>query len=98
MLIERVLQLSEELLHKRHQEEEEAQHLESMVQSVEQNLCLMTVCLWNTSKTQRAEDCLLLQSNLSCLFVIETSSQSREQCFQNEGGASTAAGFFVVVN
>ncbi|XP_056889171.1 endosome-associated-trafficking regulator 1 isoform X8 [Takifugu flavidus] len=41
-LQKRVLQLSEELLHKRHQEEEEAQHLESMVQSVEQNLHLMT--------------------------------------------------------
>lgn len=37
------MQLSEELLHRRHQEEEEAQHLESMVQSVEKNLCLMTV-------------------------------------------------------
>lgn len=41
----RVTQLSEELLRKRQQEQEEAQHLESMVQSVEHNLRLMTVRL-----------------------------------------------------
>ncbi|KAK2838232.1 hypothetical protein Q5P01_015444 [Channa striata] len=38
----RVLDLSEELLQRRRQEEKEAQDLESMVQSVEQNLHLMT--------------------------------------------------------
>ncbi|XP_056231761.1 endosome-associated-trafficking regulator 1 isoform X2 [Seriola aureovittata] len=38
----RVLELSEELLHRRRQEEKEAQDLESMVHSVEQNLHLMT--------------------------------------------------------
>ncbi|XP_022622263.1 serologically defined colon cancer antigen 3 isoform X2 [Seriola dumerili] len=38
----RVVELSEELLHRRHQEEKEAQDLESMVHSVEQNLHLMT--------------------------------------------------------
>ncbi|KAF7643325.1 hypothetical protein LDENG_00241460 [Lucifuga dentata] len=38
----RVAQLSEELVQRRHQEEKEAQDLESMVQSVEQNLQLMT--------------------------------------------------------
>lgn len=51
------MQLSEELLHKRHQEEEEAQHLESMVQSVEQNLGLMTVC---SCKRRRAASARLL--------------------------------------
>lgn len=40
----RVKQLSVELLQKRRQEEEEARRLESMVQSVEHNLRLMTVC------------------------------------------------------
>ncbi len=39
----RVLELSEELLQRRRQEEKEAQDLESMVHSVEQNLHLMTV-------------------------------------------------------
>ncbi|XP_056275123.1 endosome-associated-trafficking regulator 1 isoform X3 [Pseudoliparis swirei] len=39
----RVLELSEELVQMRRQEEKEAQDLESMVQSVEQNLRLMTV-------------------------------------------------------
>lgn len=43
-LSDRVLELSEELLQKRRQEEKEAQDLEGMVQSVEQNLHLMTVC------------------------------------------------------
>lgn len=38
----RVLELSEELLQRRRQEEKEAQDLESMVHSVEQNLQLMT--------------------------------------------------------
>lgn len=38
------MELSEELLHRRRREEKEAQDLESMVQSVEQNLHLMTVC------------------------------------------------------
>ncbi|KAM9359955.1 endosome-associated-trafficking regulator 1 [Symphorus nematophorus] len=38
----RVLELSEELLQRRRQEEKEAQDLESMVHSVEQNLHLMT--------------------------------------------------------
>lgn len=40
----RLMELSEELLHRRRREEKEAQDLESMVQSVEQNLHLMTVC------------------------------------------------------
>lgn len=39
----RASQLSEELLQRRRQEEKEAQDLESMVHSVEQNLHLMTV-------------------------------------------------------
>nr|XP_046242409.1 endosome-associated-trafficking regulator 1 isoform X4 [Scatophagus argus] len=39
----RVLELSEELFQRRRQEEKEAQDLESMVHSVEQNLHLMTV-------------------------------------------------------
>ncbi|XP_008334607.1 endosome-associated-trafficking regulator 1 isoform X2 [Cynoglossus semilaevis] len=38
----RLMELSEELLHRRRREEKEAQDLESMVQSVEQNLHLMT--------------------------------------------------------
>ncbi|KAM3867584.1 endosome-associated-trafficking regulator 1 [Diretmus argenteus] len=38
----RVVHLSEELVQRRHQEEKEAQDLESMVHSVEQNLHLMT--------------------------------------------------------
>lgn len=39
----RVTQLTEELLQRRRQEEKEAQDLENMVHSVEQNLQLMTV-------------------------------------------------------
>lgn len=39
----RVSELSEELLQRRRQEEKEAQDLDSMVHSVEQNLQLMTV-------------------------------------------------------
>ncbi|CAL8343682.1 unnamed protein product [Lota lota] len=39
---ERIQQLSEELVRRRHEEEKEAQALESMVHSVEQNLQLMT--------------------------------------------------------
>lgn len=37
------MQLTEELLQRRRQEEKEAQDLENMVHSVEQNLQLMTV-------------------------------------------------------
>lgn len=40
-----MLELSQELLLRRRQEEKEARDLESMVQSVEQNLHLMTVRL-----------------------------------------------------
>ena len=40
----RVQELSEELLQRRRQDEKEAEDLESMVHSVEQNLHLMTVC------------------------------------------------------
>ena len=39
----RIQQLSEELIRRGHEEEKEAQALESMVHSVEQNLQLMTV-------------------------------------------------------
>ena len=50
---DRVRELSEELLQKRHQEEKEAHDLESMVQSVEQNLSLMTVRLRHRPKHKR---------------------------------------------
>ena len=43
LLPPRVQQLSEELVRRGHEEEREAQALESMVHSVEQNLQLMTV-------------------------------------------------------
>ncbi|KAI3373007.1 hypothetical protein L3Q82_023464, partial [Scortum barcoo] len=48
----RVLELSEELLQRRRQEEKEAQDLESMVHSVEQNLHLMT------KRAVKAETCV----------------------------------------
>lgn len=46
----RVSELSDELLQRRRQEEKEAQDLESMVHSVEQNLHLMTVRLLSNSE------------------------------------------------
>lgn len=48
----RVAALSEELLQRRRQEEKEAQDLESMVHSVEQNLSLMT------KRAVKAENCV----------------------------------------
>lgn len=48
----RVLELSEELLQRRRQEEREAQDLENMVHSVEQNLHLMTVRFPERPRTQ----------------------------------------------
>ncbi|XP_042338178.1 endosome-associated-trafficking regulator 1, partial [Plectropomus leopardus] len=48
----RVAELSEELLQRRRQEEKEAQDLESMVHSVEQNLHLMT------KRAVKAESCV----------------------------------------
>lgn len=97
------MQLSEELLHRRHQEEEEAQHLESMVQSVEQNLCLMTVR--SGTLADPSAGLLLLTACPPvpvCLPVSacprlsvcppEASGPSGEQRFQAEGGAAAAAG------
>ncbi len=52
----RVLELSEELLQRRRQEEQEAQDLESMVHSVEQNLHLMTVRFPEWPRGQAAVD------------------------------------------
>uniref|UniRef100_A0A3B5KAC5 Endosome-associated-trafficking regulator 1 n=1 Tax=Takifugu rubripes TaxID=31033 RepID=A0A3B5KAC5_TAKRU len=68
-LQKRVLQLSEELLHKRHQEEEEAQHLESMVQSVEQNLHLMTkrAVRAESSVSRMKAELHQLQVEINCL-------------------------------
>ncbi|XP_011613579.1 endosome-associated-trafficking regulator 1 isoform X2 [Takifugu rubripes] len=65
----KVLQLSEELLHKRHQEEEEAQHLESMVQSVEQNLHLMTkrAVRAESSVSRMKAELHQLQVEINCL-------------------------------
>lgn len=48
-----MLELSQELLLRRRQEEKEARDLESMVQSVEQNLQLMTVRLLMRTKNKR---------------------------------------------
>ncbi|KAG7490795.1 hypothetical protein JOB18_042407 [Solea senegalensis] len=48
----RVVELTEELLHRRRKEEKEAQDLENMVQSVEQNLHLMT------KRAMKAENCV----------------------------------------
>lgn len=48
-----MLELSQELLLRRRQEEKEARDLESMVQSVEQNLHLMTVRLLMRTKNKR---------------------------------------------
>lgn len=50
-----MLELSQELLLRRRQEEKEAQDLESMVQSVEQNLHLMTVRLLMRKKITEEE-------------------------------------------
>lgn len=100
-----MLELSQELLLRRRQEEKEAQDLESMVQSVEQNLHLMTVRLLMRKKiTKESEKSIsrLRRSkhegnsancqSLLCVCETEAGGESREQRLQAEDGAAEAAG------
>ena len=68
----RVMELSEELLQRKRREEKEAQDLENMVHSVEQNLHLMTVGMLtdaNRGSIRSITQLILLYDACVCVCV-----------------------------